>query len=130
MSYLEWSNELDVGVEAMNAEHRHLIDRMNRFSDLARGGTRSEALAALADLGAYTVEHFRHEEELMQGMGFPELKKHQGVHRRLLEQFSDKSEEYKRSGDPEDLLMFLKVWLKSHIKGIDTKYGKHAATAA
>ena len=131
MPYLEWTPELDVGVGAMNTEHQKLIELMNHFADLAKKGVpRPEAAKALEALGQYTVEHFQHEEQVMEAMGFPELAKHQRIHRSLLEQFAEHAARFNRTGEHEELLMFLKVWLKSHIKGIDTKYGKHAKVSA
>lgn len=126
MSYLEWTLELDVGVDAMNGEHQRLIDLMNRFHELSEQGRgRSECTAALEALGKYTTEHFAHEEGLMERMGFPDLEKHKRIHRRLLEQLSEHVECYRKDGHSQELLMFLKVWLKAHIKGIDTKYGRY-----
>lgn len=126
MSYLEWTPELDVRVSAMNDEHQQLIGLMNRFHELtSQGAPRGEAIGALEALGKFTTQHFAHEEGVMEQMGFPELDKHRRIHKRLLEQFGEHSNAFQQSGNADELLMFLKVWLKAHIKGIDTKYGQY-----
>lgn len=131
MPYLEWTPELDVGVDQMNQEHQKLIDLMNYFADIAEKGVpRPEAVKALEALGAYTTEHFAHEEVVMERMAFPDVAKHKLIHRSLLKQFGEHAEKFKATGKSAELLMFLKVWLKSHIKGIDTKYGRHANSSA
>lgn len=131
MAYLEWTTDLDVGVANMNDEHQKLIELMNRFAELAdAGASRAQATAALDALGKYTMEHFRDEEAMMARMRFPELDKHKLIHQALLRQFGEHADNFGRTGQHQELLMFLKVWLKSHIKGVDTKYGKHAANAA
>ena len=131
MSYLEWTPDLDVGVGEMNDEHKQLIELMNRFHEVAESNApRADAVKALEELGEFTVKHFRDEEAVMERIGFPGLDPHRRIHKRLLEQLGEHVEKFKQSGQSGELLMFLKVWLKAHIKGIDTKYGAHAASAA
>ena len=131
MSYLEWSADLDVQVEEMNDEHRTLIGLMNKFHELSQQeSNRLQANRALEELGSFTVEHFTHEEKVMAAMKFPDLERHAAIHKKLLSELDKHVAAYRESGNSEELLMFLKVWLKAHIKGIDTKYGRHAQSAA
>lgn len=127
MTRLQWTPDLDVGVASMNAEHQKLIQLMNRFAEVAEsGGPKARAEQALGALAAYTVQHFQDEEAEMAKMGYPGLAQHQVVHKSLLQQLEGNAAAYKKSGDHKPLLMFLTVWLRAHIRGIDSRYGKHA----
>lgn len=131
MSYLEWTNELDVGVAAMNEEHKQLIALMNEFHRLAQQpDSKVQATQALRKLGAFTGQHFAHEEKVMASMEFPGLENHARLHKKLLANLGEHVETFAKTGRSEELLLFLKVWLKSHIMGLDTKYGQHANAAA
>lgn len=132
MTFYEWTPELDVKVADMNGEHQKLIDKMNfLYTVNEEGKDKSVVLQALEDLAAYTVKHFANEEAYMESIGFDGLATHKIIHQQLLAQFSEHLENYK-NGDSsqlgEEFFRFLAVWLTSHIKGIDTKYG--AAKAA
>ena len=72
----------------------------------------------------YTVVHFGMEEKLFALCGYEEAKEHKAFHKKLVRQVL----EYQKKlivGNPTvsiNLMTFLKDWLTSHIKGINTKY--------
>lgn len=126
MAYLEWTeNELGVGVDAMDHEHRLLIDRMNAVYDGAEKGLPyPEMKKRMDELAAYTVKHFKDEEEYMEKMKFEGLGTHKIIHQQLLTQFDDHMKKFQDSQQVSGAFFsFLKVWLTSHIRGIDRKYG-------
>lgn len=133
MPIMTWDASLDVGVDAMNHEHQEILDAMNRIYDArAKGVTGSAIDNLVARLGAVTHHHFADEEAFMKKVGYPELERHKALHARLLEQFGGHARQIKAAGGvPDDAFFhFLKFWLTSHIKGIDTKYGAHAKARA
>lgn len=127
MRYLEWSKDLDVGVDAMNGEHQVLIDLMNRFVDAGERGDHAGLRRCLEKLRDFTAKHFEHEEAYMASIDFPDLTSHQRIHRKLIDAFDRHADPILAgSMDIQEFKVFLKMWLKSHIMGIDTKYGHHA----
>lgn len=129
MPIMTWDDSLDVGVDAMNHEHRDILDAMNKIYDArAKGVTGAVIDNLVTRLGAITHHHFADEEAFMKRVGYPELDRHKALHSRLLEQFGAHAQQIKSAGGvPDDAFFhFLKFWLTSHIKGIDTKYGAHA----
>ncbi len=127
MSLLQWSNRLDVHVEAMNQEHAHLIDLMNTVYDANTGADRAGIISALDTLVRFVVKHFQNEEAYMESIGFSGLKTHRYIHKDLLERVGKFVDEFKRSESDRlsrEFFEFLKFWLVSHIQGIDTKYGE------
>ena len=124
MAWMDWNARFVLGVRDMDAQHRVLIDAMNKVYDRnAAGAPAAEVLRLVDDLAARTSKHFADEEAYMASIGFDGLQQHQIIHRRLLERLVRHRAEIAASGHADDgLFNFLKHWLSSHICGIDTKY--------
>ena len=132
MTAFVWDESLDVSVAEMNEQHRVLIGLMNiLYSKNEQGADKSALLDSVEDLLRYVVQHFSEEEAYMAQIAFPNLEAHKTLHGRLLEdlhRFADafkNSEEHKLS---KEFALFLNLWLATHIRGIDTKYGRYAQT--
>ena len=81
MAFLSWRKEYEIGVAAIDAEHRRLVGLANDFNDaLAEGDNSGAGGKMLTQLIAYAEEHFQHEEHLMRENGYPGLDKHQAQH--------------------------------------------------
>ena len=130
MSLLDWSKSLDIGVEAMNSEHKVLLAIMNKLYDRNEAkAERQELKGVLKELGDYTVKHFNDEEAFLLSIQFPDLEKHKLIHKSLLEKFGAHVADFTKSGVLEkSFFEFLKMWLSAHIQGIDMKYGEFAKT--
>lgn len=125
---VEWSEELSVGIEEIDSQHRVLVDLLN---DLHRaivehhGSEASQRI--LAELLEYTRIHFAVEESLMRILGYPDYEEHKHHHELLLNEvhtLSQKLAEGKKSVNFE-LLHFLKMWLTKHIMEEDRQYTSH-----
>lgn len=128
MPLMNWDPSLDIGVDAMNRDHQKILDLMNRIFDTReKGGSAVNFL--VQQLGALCVRHFKDEEAFMTSIGFPDLESHKRVHARLLNRYAEFAETIQRSDGkpPEEFFQFLRLWLSSHIKCIDIKYGEHNA---
>ena len=126
MSFYKWDPAvLSVYVQSMDDEHQVLIDKMNLIYDADKEGASVEKIKTLVlDLVDYTKKHFADEEKYMEEIKFDGLKTHKIIHQQLLDQVSLHVNELSRTGKLTDQFFnFLKVWLTSHIKGIDMKYG-------
>jgi hemerythrin len=129
MPIMEWNDTLDIGVDAMNNEHKQILDAMNRIYDAAQAGRAGEDINRLvAQLGSVCVRHFKDEEAFMASIAFPGLTNHKLIHEDLLDRFARHSEEIRIAGGRANgqFFHFLQHWLAAHIKGIDRKYGDHA----
>lgn len=129
MPIMEWNSDLDVGVEAMNDEHKHILDLMNRIHDASAAGQTGAPVIRLVDeLAQVTIDHFRDEEAYMEKTGYDGLKTHALIHKDLLEKYTGYAADIRAANGvlPEKFLLFLKLWLTAHIKGIDMKYGPKA----
>ena len=130
--FFEWdAGKYGLKIPLIDDEHQQIIEAMNRLHQLyeAKEG-RARLGEALQHLQRVTVSHFRDEEVYMEKIGYEDLRKHRHMHKHLLERLETFAVEFQAKGAlSDDLFMFLKMWLKSHICGIDTQYAKHAHAA-
>ncbi len=126
MSYFNWENKLSVHVKAMDDEHKVLIDKMNALYDAHAAQKNFAQLTPLVnDLVNFAVKHFADEEAYMEKINYPGLATHKIVHKNLLKQVGEHVDNFKSTQKMSgEFFTFLKVWLSSHIMGIDMKYGK------
>jgi hemerythrin-like metal-binding protein len=104
------------------------FDRLHQlFHGNAPAVEQGKAFAALAD---YTQSHFKHEEAYIQRVGYPDLAVHQGVHRNVIGKLNEHAAWFKQNRVfRDDLFVFLHMWLRSHICGVDMKYAAHVHAA-
>ena len=126
--FFEWTRDLDIGVEQMNAEHQRLIAMMNDIYAMTEAGAeRGKVAKAIDELAAFAKEHFAREESFMESVNYPGVKQHKEIHVKLLERFSQHVNEFQQGDGTvgKQFFSFLKIWLSSHIQGIDMHYGDH-----
>lgn len=129
MGFFDWSDRLDIGVSAMNDEHKVLLDMMNQlYGANERQAPHSELTRLLDRLVEYTHRHFADEERFLEAIAFPDLRIHKTIHANLLDTLSGHQKAFaaKPGPVPPELFDFLKMWLTAHILGIDMKYGNYA----
>ena len=129
--YFEWNASYNLGVQAMDDEHRVIIEAMNQLHELHEAKALGpRLLKVMQQLVQVTRSHFADEEAYMDKMGYPDLHKHRHMHAHLLERLGQFEAEMRSSGvATDDLFTFLKMWLKAHICGIDTQYVKFSKVA-
>jgi len=74
-----WTNDLKVGIDAIDKDHQQLTFLINRLNAAATGTVPMEGI--IKELVAYTHYHFRREEMIMGVCGFPDLQEHRTLHR-------------------------------------------------
>lgn len=126
MALLHWRDNMSVGVEAVDNDHKHLVDLLNRMHFLVlAGGDRPSIGEVLDELVHYTEYHFDREETLMRSSNYPGLEEHRTCHqelaRRLLE-YRKTFEDRPDSFDSNAFYDFLSEWLVVHVLEKDMKY--------
>lgn len=128
MALIEWDPSFSVGVVDIDQDHRRLVAILNRIFDTWQShAATSESLNALFDeLVAYTWEHFRREEEKMEGVHYPHFATHRIEHEKLRQQVMEFRASHISGSRPErlteEMTHFLKGWLIDHILDADMKY--------
>ncbi len=115
---------MGTGVDSVDAEHRALVDIVNRLEQaVIEGHGADQVNDLLAFLGTYVVEHFGREEKIMAERRCPSAAKNLAEHKKLLDTFTAWKADYERTGcslaKVEELHHFLTRWLVSHICGVD-----------
>lgn len=122
MPITAWNARLSVGVESIDADHRHLIEIMNDVFDAMMLGTDSSAARkGLHVLNSYVVDHFNREEEWMAARAFPDLLRHREEHERFRGQIATLLKLSDQGVDEValELLIVLRDWLLRHIGASD-----------
>lgn len=130
--FVEWSDDLSVGVEEIDEQHKVLVDMINDMHEAIHQRHGSDAVQEiLAKLADYTRIHFAVEESLMRILNYPEYEAHHEQHKELLAHVVELQEKV-RTGKTSigfELMHFLKVWLTKHIMESDKEYTEHFLNA-
>jgi hemerythrin-like metal-binding domain len=125
--FVEWHDSYSVGIEAIDNDHKKLLNLINQLQTAAHYQTdpqyEREAFDALVD---YTKTHFKREEELMEANGYPTYAAHKGEHEAMIAQVNEMLQRYQAKPHEtiEEAVQFLKKWLVGHINGTDQGYSQ------
>ncbi|MEO5343776.1 MAG: bacteriohemerythrin [Gammaproteobacteria bacterium SHHR-1] len=126
--FVTWSDDLSVGIEAIDDDHKRLLGLINNLQNAVYYPT-GEAFErqSLEELVAYTKYHFEREEALMEKHGYADLEPHKQQHEKMIAEVERYLQAYEK--DPEStiegLTRFLKDWLIKHIRGTDQQYSAY-----
>lgn len=123
MPKFEWEDKLSVGVKEMDDQHKIIIQKINALVDAMDSKDFLKIRTAFDSLATFTVKHFKEEEEMMEKSKFEGIATHKIIHQQLLSQVGEFDKQVSdKTLVPAKLEGFLRVWLTSHIMGIDKKY--------
>lgn len=129
MAFFDWDNKFSVSVDAMDTQHKKLVDLVNRFFEASKQPPNKDKSGKLLnELINYTLTHFAEEEKYMESIKFPGLVEHKMLHKALVTRATEVKKEFDAGNGAiqQEVLNFLKSWLMTHIQGQDMKYGQHA----
>ena len=125
MPFMEWSKDLELGLEEIDRQHRWLVEATNALHDeMRKGAPEKERLDLLINgLLIYARNHFATEERLFERYGYPQTEAHQKEH----VNFTVAAKEWKQRHDAgealgKEVLGFLRHWLLYHILRSDKAY--------
>jgi len=125
--FAEWSDELSVGIEEIDAQHKILVELVNRLYDetIVHNSGLEILDGILNELVEYTIIHFAVEESLFRIFDFPGTEIHTRHHDELKAQVLELQDKVRKGQATVnvELLVFLKHWLQHHILEEDKIYG-------
>ena len=124
MGLLHWEKRYSVGVEAVDHEHRELVDLINRLYEEARSkGSKVAVLGFFGDLFKSISAHFALEERIMRERAYDRLLQHKDDHERLLDEIRDIMEDYEVTDllDEQLLSQRLDAWFSRHFETHDAR---------
>lgn len=126
MTLLDWSDELEIGVEAVDKEHRELIDAINELQVAVEAGEeRERTLQLVARVARDAQAHFASEEALMTTAKYPGTMLHKMKHEHMIEQIRAFLARYSRNDSAlnRHVLNFLRDSAVIHIRNEDANFG-------
>lgn len=129
MPFMNWSDQLSVSVEALDADHKQLVEIINELYDGMLNNPKGELLDGIFErLVEYTKVHFAREEKFFELTHYPDTERHRQKHEEMTAWVSETQRKYKSgelSAPSMEVAMYLKQWLLNHIVGTDNKYKAH-----
>jgi len=125
MSLINWTDNMSVGNNEIDEQHKKLIDIINKLHDQMKIGKGKEILGVIINgLMSYTVFHFSFEEKLFDQYKYTDTLKHKKEHDDLVDQVETfKNKVIKDNTYPTlEIMTFLRDWLTNHILVSDKKY--------
>ena len=123
--YIPWSDDLSVGLQEIDEQHKILIGLINSLysESILRKADQSAVDSIINELKQYTIIHFSVEESLFRLFDYPYIEAHQKRHDSLKEELAKVHRKFK-DGEPVniELMSFLRRWIKNHIMMEDKKY--------
>lgn len=122
MSVFEFDQSLQLGIAAIDEQHKRFIGYINDAWDaLERNEGSDEYLFILNQLMDYAMEHFSFEESLMRDHGYPGYADHKASHDETAAELFEFDMRL-LADNPEEsraFVQFLQDWLQNHIKVVD-----------
>lgn len=129
MKTFEWSDDLSVGVQEIDDDHKKMIKYYNElFAACMVSMGPAVFLETLGKLIEYAKEHFQREEALMEKEGYPDLAKQRHEHEELILTVENVQKKALSNPDHEisnDFLGFVESWIKNHILELDLALAKY-----
>ncbi|MBF0553850.1 MAG: hemerythrin family protein [Nitrospirae bacterium] len=128
----QWTENLAVGVELMDEQHKELFQRVNAFVEAVAQNKESVFVEELIkNLESYIETHLTLEETYMKQYDYDEedTEAHLKQHKTLRTNFQRLKTEYQRKGSSKDLNQKLQEhlcnWLITHVSKMDKKLGDY-----
>lgn len=121
---MDWSDNLDIGIEEINRQHQTLLHLVNELHHLLHNNYGLASIKRVVQgLIDYTANHFTYEETLFDQVEYSQNQQHKEKHKKLVKEvleFQRRVEKGEEVGD--ELMQFLKNWLVQHIMREDKAY--------
>ena len=125
MAYFQWGDDLAVGNELIDQDHRKLINLVNDLHTATRQGQgRAVVGKILVELLEYTADHFRREESHMERIRYAAVEAHKQEHTEILKKVLALEGQY-AGGQvtvAAKVSALLREWLSIHIMQSDKAF--------
>jgi hemerythrin len=118
---LVWREQLSVGNDVIDSDHRHLIDIINRVEQSLSAKSRRDLAVVLESLSRYASEHFAREEKIADAAGYAQVPHLSEAHKGLIAELERTKAEFSQmtqdwSPDVADrFVKLLRNWLVDHV---------------
>ena len=125
---LQWTQDLSVGVEEIDSQHKELFDRISNLDTaMKQGSSREEVVMLIEFLDKYVIIHFSAEEKYMTDFNYAGYALHKTKHDWFKKEFSNIRTKLDAGGITADVIMLsnnlLITWFSNHVRSIDMMLG-------
>jgi hemerythrin len=127
MALLEWREDFNTGVAAVDYEHRQLIDVINTLGEKLKTDDSDAVAGHLAELHDRIAAHFALEERMMRERAYDGYAEHKADHERLLDEIRDLMDEHHVGGfrsAADVLAQRLDRWFTVHFSTLDVRFNR------
>lgn len=124
-----WREQMELGYKPLDDEHKEFVEVVQKSVEAANVGDFATMEWVFEKAYDYARDHFSHEEEIMERIGFPDLENHMKSHQVFIKNIAELRGQYEVSASEHEkrqLAMktadFLSVWLIGHILSRDKVY--------
>ena len=123
MGQVSWSDDLSVGIDVIDTQHRRIVDYINQLHDIQDNPDRGVVGEVIENLIDYTYTHFAFEETMLEDAAYPLLDVHQKIHAQFIERIGQFKARYAAGENvAQNLCDMLAAWLFDHIREEDQAY--------
>ena len=122
MLLLHWKDEDSVGIDAVDHEHKELIELINRlYQELDAVDAKHTVPAFFGDLLKGISAHFALEEKFMRDQHYAGLGSHKSDHERLLDELRELMDSFEHAEEVDSLELgrCLDAWFSRHFRTHD-----------
>jgi hemerythrin len=123
MALIVWKDSYSVGLEAVDHEHREMIELINELHDGLSEEEEPDVTAFLGEIFRAVSAHFALEERFMREHRYDRLDEHKEAHEELLEEIRDIMDGYEADPDGASgqLSERLDRWFTEHFRTHDAR---------
>ena len=134
MTLIAWRDEFSTGDQAVDHEHKELVDLINELHQTLKSGdhTLDDIENFLGEINLKISAHFALEERMMRVAGYDQYSAHKEDHEKLLDDIREIMVDYDSGGYAEfedKLARHLEAWFSNHFKTHDARlhsvFGHH-----
>lgn len=125
-----WSESLATGVEAIDKQHKDIIEKMNSLFKAGQSGKGSEELfSTLIFIRDYVEKHFADEEKLQVQSKYPNYNQHRQAHIEFIEKVRSLIDKFNEQGASLTVIMdtnkIIADLFVGHINSVDKEFAKY-----
>ena len=103
MALLVWQDDLNIGIDVIDQQHRRIIEMLNHVHVAQASMQRAAVGEVIDEVVDYTMSHFAFEEELMEEAGYPFCAAHKRVHEVFIKRVSEYRMRFQAGEDISEL---------------------------
>jgi len=129
MKFQNWSADFEIGIGAIDTDHRMLFDTIKQLGEyIAKAQGAERIRATINSLLLYVNEHFEREERFLRRAGYPDFIAHKMEHDHFRDSIFSLHEYHSQNPDAIDaqkVVTFLEGWLLNHILKVDKAFAPY-----